>query len=88
MEEIDSCHTRRLRRLDISGMDPSMLIGFLITDEADWKKWRKGVREVLGKPIIHVHDSADAGANNSVITERESAIDEVETFDTEEEGEL
>jgi cysteine protease ATG4 len=62
-------------------MDPSMLLGFLIKDEEDWKKWREGVSQVPGKPIVHVHDRENV---HSSVMEREGAIDEVETFDTEE----
>lgn len=68
-----------------------MLIGFLIKDEADWKNWRKAVGEVPGKPIVHVHDIessiASMGSAAGMGTERQSAIDEVETFDTEEDDE-
>lgn len=82
-EEVASCHTRRLRKLDIKEMDPSMLIGFLIKDEEDWKDWKKRVADVPGgKTIVHVSEkepSHSAGRN----VERPGAIDEVETFDTE-----
>ena len=67
-------------------MDPSMLIGFLVTDPEDWRRWRLGVSEVPGKPIIHVHDKQNI--HTSVVKEREGAIDEVETFDTEEDDEM
>lgn len=80
-EEIGMCHTRRLRRINIREMDPSMLIGFLIRDEDDWKKWREAVSTVPGKPIVHVTDKEPVYA--SVTKERPEAIDEIETFDTE-----
>jgi len=78
-EEINSCHTRRLRRLHIKEMDPSMLIAFLIRDENDWKEWRRAVKEVQGKAVIHVADKDPALHGLGV--EREGAIDEVESFD-------
>jgi cysteine protease ATG4 len=81
-EEIGSCHTRRLRRINVREMDPSMLIGFLIQNEADWQSWRQQVSKVPGKAIVHVGDKEPPQAGSSM--ERESAIDEVETFDTEE----
>ena len=80
-EEIDSCHTRRLRRIHIKEMDPSMLIAFLIRDESDWKNWRRAVQEVQGKAVIHVTDKDPA--LHGIGAEREGAIDEVETFDDE-----
>ena len=62
-------------------MDPSMLLAFLIRDEEDWKDWRRAVKEVQGKAVIHVGDTDPA--LYSMGAERESAIDEVETFDDE-----
>lgn len=79
---MDSFHTRRLRRLHIKEMDPSMLIGFLIRDEDDWKNWKRNVMEVQGKPIIHVSDKESSLHGQG--TEREGAVDEVETLDDEE----
>ncbi|TVY21950.1 putative cysteine protease atg4 [Lachnellula arida] len=80
-EDIDSCHTRRLRRIHVKEMDPSMLIAFLIRDENDWKDWRQAVQEVQGKAVIHVADQDPAGLGLG--GERHGAIDEVETFDDE-----
>ncbi|KAH8661351.1 putative cysteine protease atg4 [Tricladium varicosporioides] len=80
-DDIDSCHTRRLRRIHVKEMDPSMLIAFLIRDEADWKAWRQAVQEVQGKVIIHVADRDPA--LHGLGGERDGAIDEVETFDDE-----
>ena len=64
-----------------------MLIGFLIKDYEDWKSWRRGVRNVKGKPIVNVADMEPVQLNNR---ERRSAVDDVETFDEEDEsdGEL
>jgi cysteine protease ATG4 len=63
-------------------MDPSMLIGFLIRNEEDWAAWRKGITDVPGKAIVHVADKEPRLSGHG--TERASAIDEVETLDTEE----
>jgi cysteine protease ATG4 len=76
--DIDSCHTRRLRRLHVREVDPSMLIGFLIRDEADWVEWKRGVKHVQGKAVINVADHDPRFQGKGV--ERESAIDEVETI--------
>ncbi|KAJ4387977.1 Cysteine protease atg4 [Gnomoniopsis smithogilvyi] len=76
-EDIDSCHTRRLRRLHVREMDPSMLIGFLIKDEDDWDNWKDSVKFVQGKAIVNVSDYDPARATSS---EREAAIDEVEAL--------
>ena len=62
-----------------------MLIGFLIKDEADWLDWRRRLAEVKGKPIVHVYEREPPVPGESI--ERKEAVDEVETFDDEEEME-
>ncbi|CAI7621332.1 unnamed protein product [Penicillium pancosmium] len=76
-EELDSCHTRRLRRIHIKDMDPSMLIGFVIRDEADWKDWKQRVQSTPGKPIIHILPGAPVEEGPG----RMEALDEVEALD-------
>lgn len=56
-EELATYHTRRLRKLHVKEMDPSMLIGFLIKDEQEWRDWRAGVKHVQGRPVISVLDT-------------------------------
>ncbi|XTI91201.1 autophagy-related protein-like protein 4 [Cenococcum geophilum] len=77
-DEVDSCHTRRLRRIDVKEMDPSMLIAFLIRDQTDWEEWRKEVSSVQSKAVIHIAKSERVLHQGA---EREEAIDEVESFD-------
>ncbi|KAL8719861.1 MAG: hypothetical protein Q9225_003186 [Loekoesia sp. 1 TL-2023] len=87
-EDIDSCHTRRLRRLPIQDMDPSMLIGFLIRDREDWHQWRRSVTEVGGKPMVHIADKEPVMESQDA--DSQSAIYDVEILDDEDEddGEL
>ncbi|KAI1809183.1 cysteine protease atg4 [Poronia punctata] len=73
-EEVDSCHCQKLRRIHIKEMDPSMLIGFLIRDEEDWRDWRRSVKHVQGKAIIHVSDHDPVAQ----MKEAGSIIDQVE----------
>lgn len=82
--DVDSCHTRRLRRIHVREMDPSMLVGFLIKDEEDWLDWKRGIKHVQGKPIIHVSDNDPA--REGAVSEREGAIDEVETISDDGDG--
>lgn len=77
--DINSCHTRRLRRIHLGEMDPSMLMAFLIKDENDWKDWQRAIRCFRGRAIIHINDRTPA--LDSCMYERESAIDEVEALD-------
>lgn len=82
-EELDSYHTRRLRRLHIKDMDPSMLIGFLIKDEQDWEDWKRRVTSVEGKPIVHISNTELLFGPGQ---EREGALDEVEALDDDDES--
>ena len=83
-EEINSCHTRRLRRLPLKDMDPSMLIAFLVKDEEDWKSWRRAIGTASGKQVVHVADEEPSLHGHGVV--RKSAVDDVETLDDDEEA--
>lgn len=47
--DFDDCHTTRIRRMPMTDMDPSMLIGFLIKDEAAWTVFKDKMNESQGK---------------------------------------
>lgn len=83
LEDVETCHTRRVRRLKLTEMDPSMLLGFLIHSKEEFEEWRKAVSETEGKAIIHVHDREPKYATGN---ERPEAVDEVETWDEEATG--
>ncbi|KAE8362964.1 putative cysteine protease atg4 [Aspergillus caelatus] len=76
-EEISTYHTRRLRRIHIQDMDPSMLIGFLVKNEDDWEDWKGRIGSIAGKRIIHVFNGAETTYNQG----RREALDEVEVLD-------
>lgn len=84
MEDVNTCHTRRLRRLNLTEMDPSMLVAFLIRDEDDWNKWKRSVAEVPGPAVIRILDTEPL--LDGVGVERQSAVDEVESFDDEDDS--
>jgi cysteine protease ATG4 len=44
--ELKTFHCDRVRKMPLSGLDPSMLIGFFCRDESDWKDFRNKVEEV------------------------------------------
>ena len=62
-----------------------MLIAFLIRDEDDWQKWRRDVEVSPGKAVIRIADNDPALLE--IAGERDEAIDEVESFDDEDDNE-
>ena len=44
--ELRTFHCDKVRKMPLSGLDPSMLIGFLCRDERDWRDLRERVSEV------------------------------------------
>ena len=44
--ELKTFHCERVRKMPMSGLDPSMLIGFLCRDEKDWWDFKKRVADV------------------------------------------
>lgn len=66
-------------------MDPSMLIGFLITDYNDWSAWRNYVEVGMGKPIFNIQDHEPVLIDS---TEQENSVDQVVTFDDESDIEI
>ena len=63
-----------------------MLIGFLITNERDWQLWKESVTQTTSKAIIHIAKCQPADSGQ--LTERASAIDEVEAYDEDDGDEL
>ena len=47
--DLKTFHCDRVRKLPLSGLDPSMLIGFLCKDEDDWLDFRQRAAEVRGR---------------------------------------
>lgn len=54
LEDVNSFHTRRIRRLHLSQVDPSMLVGILIQDKEDWEAWKKSVLTSTFKKIVQI----------------------------------
>ena len=50
--ELKTFHCERVRKMPMSGLDPSMLIGFLCRDEKDWWDFRKRVADVCLLPFL------------------------------------
>ncbi|KAG8896174.1 Cysteine protease atg4 [Tulasnella sp. 403] len=56
--ELKTFHCDKVRKMPFSALDPSMLLGFLCRDEADWKDLRSRAYEFsrLHKPIFSIQD--------------------------------
>lgn len=52
--ELKTFHCDRVRKMPLSGLDPSMLLGFLCKDEADWVDFRRRVGEVSSPRLSFV----------------------------------
>ena len=44
--QIRTFSCEKVRKLPLAGLDPSMLLGFLVRDEAEWRDLRARVTEV------------------------------------------
>lgn len=66
---IDTVHTNRIRQLHLEEMDPSMLVGFLIRDEADWNVWKSTIKDPAVQKIIHISSKPPTIRRGSVISE-------------------
>ncbi|KNZ71586.1 Cysteine protease ATG4 [Termitomyces sp. J132] len=53
--ELKTYHCERIRKMPLSGLDPSMLIGFVCRDESDWEDFRRRVGE-LPKTVFSVQE--------------------------------
>ncbi|KAL0576416.1 Cysteine protease atg4 [Marasmius crinis-equi] len=62
--ELRTFHCERVRKMPLSGLDPSMLIGFLCKDEADWQDLRRRVGE-LPRTIFSIQDEPPQWSNDS-----------------------
>ncbi|THH00355.1 hypothetical protein EW026_g2186 [Hermanssonia centrifuga] len=57
--ELKTFHCDRVRKMPLSGLDPSMLIGFLCKDEADWIDLKTRITELNRKSkatVIYLQD--------------------------------
>ncbi|KAJ3800777.1 hypothetical protein GGU11DRAFT_742209 [Lentinula aff. detonsa] len=85
--ELKTFHCDRVRKMPLSGLDPSMLIGFLCRDEKDWVDLRRRVGQ-LPKTIFSIQDEAPSWAADSADNmglESMSDPDEVDTMELEDE---
>ncbi|KAI9461081.1 cysteine protease required for autophagy [Russula earlei] len=78
--ELRTFHCERVRKMPLSGLDPSMLIGFLCKDEADWVDLRERVTELFKnhKTIFSIVDEPPSWSDVDDSLESMSEPDEEE----------
>ncbi|KAJ2915830.1 hypothetical protein MD484_g4601, partial [Candolleomyces efflorescens] len=62
--ETKTFHCERVRKMPLSGLDPSMLVGFLCRSEEEWKDLRKRISE-LPKTIFTIQDEPPSWPEDS-----------------------
>ena len=90
-DAVQDYHNKRIRKLHLKEMDPSMLVGLLIKDKADWESWKGSVIQSNAKKIIHISPEPAVLRRSSMSIgsdDEEGFIDvlidpEEETLDTE-----
>ncbi|KAH7909440.1 cysteine protease required for autophagy [Hygrophoropsis aurantiaca] len=65
--ELKTFHCDRVRKMPLSGLDPSMLLGFLCKDEGDWVDFRRRVTELMQshKTIFTIQDEPPTWPSDS-----------------------
>lgn len=62
--ELKTFHCDRVRKMPLSGLDPSMLLGFLCRDQAEWLDLRRRVSE-LPRTIFSIQDEPPTWPSDS-----------------------
>ncbi|KAF8654308.1 hypothetical protein AX16_003536 [Volvariella volvacea WC 439] len=62
--ELGTFHCDRVRKMPMSGLDPSMLVGFLVRDEADWLDFKRRIAE-LPKSVFFFQDEPPSWPSDS-----------------------
>jgi cysteine protease ATG4 len=84
--ELKTFHCERVRKMPLSGLDPSMLIGFLCKDEADWRDFRRRVVE-LPRTVFSVQDEPPTWPSDSDDNMGLESISEPDDAEINDEGE-
>ncbi|KEQ69484.1 hypothetical protein M436DRAFT_13319, partial [Aureobasidium namibiae CBS 147.97] len=79
--DIATCHTRRLRLITLEDMDPSMLLGFLIRDEADYNDWKAAIEATPPTRIVHVYKEEPSLSGDATDADFERAVLDVQSCD-------
>ncbi|CAA7263584.1 unnamed protein product [Cyclocybe aegerita] len=95
--DLKTFHRERVRKMPLSGLDPSMLIGFLYSDEADWWDFKRRVGEAwsqisepednnLNKDGVEVDGRGEGDDSENEDNEDDGDGDNEQFFDTQSSG--
>lgn len=74
-EFVNSMHSKKLRALNFSDMDPSMLAGFVLTCEQDFVEWKLHLKEVSSSnSIVNITDTKPSGEFVDDMSDGESVM--------------
>jgi cysteine protease ATG4 len=89
--ELKTFHCEQVRKMPMSGLDPSMLIGFLCRDEGEWLDFKRRVAElprtifsVQDEPPSWTMDSDDNMGLESISDPEDEEVDDVDDDDDDE----
>ncbi|KAG9024241.1 Cysteine protease atg4 [Tulasnella sp. JGI-2019a] len=72
--ELRTFHCDKVRKMSMPALDPSMLLGFLVKDEEEWKDLRRR-HAALPKAIFTIQDEPPSWTNNPTDADLESVSD-------------
>jgi cysteine protease ATG4 len=72
--ELKTFHCERVRKMPLSGLDPSMLLGFLCKDKEDWDDFRRRVVDVSSCLFPHLTLRNANGFDGAAWTESQDNI--------------
>ena len=76
--ELRAFDCERVCKMPLSGLDPSILIGFLCKTEAEWIDLRRRVAEVRSLDVVHdthyVRDVVIQESQNDLLDRRRAAV--------------
>lgn len=83
ISELRTFHCERVRKMPLSALDPSMLLGFLCRNEEEWKDLRERLAEMARtkKAIFSVQDEPPSWPDEDGDIDIESASDQEEIED-------
>lgn len=83
-EEMQTFHCDRVRKMPLSGLDPSMLIGFLCRTEDEWLDLRKRISE-LPRTILTIQDEPPSWPDDSEYDMGLESVSEPDDLDIDDE---